>query len=213
MCYVKCQIILVNVLVHLFEHVNYGLRCLIFSLLKFASQLKLIQSLLQVGILGICITSLILRVLLWEFGVPGLQSTGHQSPGSRISGPDFRLCHLKYIRRSNLNKLIFAHLNINSIKNNFESVVKGISSILDLLMFSETKIDDSFPKGKFLIKGFGDPFRIDRNINGWAFPIMSVMREKMMMKRCKCLVLMLNLKVNKQTRSEANKNKVKIKRV
>ena len=33
-------------------------------------------------------------------------------------------------------------------------------------MLSETKIDGSFPKGQFLIKGFGDPFRIDRNVNG-----------------------------------------------
>ena len=33
-------------------------------------------------------------------------------------------------------------------------------------MLSETKIDDSFPKGQFLIKGFDDPFRIDRNVNG-----------------------------------------------
>ena len=58
------------------------------------------------------------------------------------------------------------HLNINSIRNKFESVVKDISSNVDLLMLSETKIDDSFPKGQFLIKGFGDPFRIDRNVNG-----------------------------------------------
>ena len=33
-------------------------------------------------------------------------------------------------------------------------------------MLSDTKIDDSFPKGQFLIKGFGDPFRIDRNVDG-----------------------------------------------
>ena len=33
-------------------------------------------------------------------------------------------------------------------------------------MLSETKIDDSFPKSQFLIKGFGDPFRVDRNVNG-----------------------------------------------
>ena len=36
-------------------------------------------------------------------------------------------------------------------------------------MLPETKIDDSFPKGQFLIKGFGDPFRIDRNINAGGF--------------------------------------------
>ena len=74
--------------------------------------------------------------------------------------------HFKYIRRSKLNKLIFAQLNINSIKNKSESVVKDKSSNVDLLMLSETKIDDSFPKGQFLIKGFGDPFRTDRNVNG-----------------------------------------------
>ena len=33
-------------------------------------------------------------------------------------------------------------------------------------MISETKIDNSFPKSQFLIKGFCEPFRIDRNING-----------------------------------------------
>ena len=33
-------------------------------------------------------------------------------------------------------------------------------------MLSKTKIDDIFPKGQFLIKGCGDPFRIDANING-----------------------------------------------
>ena len=33
-------------------------------------------------------------------------------------------------------------------------------------MLSETKIDDSFPKGQLLIKGFGDPSKIDRNVNG-----------------------------------------------
>ena len=33
-------------------------------------------------------------------------------------------------------------------------------------MLSEAKLNDSFPKGQLLIKGFGDPFRIDRNANG-----------------------------------------------
>ena len=33
-------------------------------------------------------------------------------------------------------------------------------------MISETKIDDSFPKGQFLIKGFSEPFRLDRNAYG-----------------------------------------------
>ena len=49
--------------------------------------------------------------------------------------------------------------------NKFESVVKDIGSNVDSLMLSETKLDHSFSKGQFLIKGFGDPFRIDGNSN------------------------------------------------
>ena len=33
-------------------------------------------------------------------------------------------------------------------------------------MISETNINESFPKSQFLIKGFSDPFRIDRNVHG-----------------------------------------------
>ena len=76
---------------------------------------------------------------------------------SNVSRETSETNHLKYISGSNLNKLIFALLK-------FESVVKDISSSVDLLMLSETKMDDKFPKGQFLIKGFGGPFRIDRNV-------------------------------------------------
>ena len=56
--------------------------------------------------------------------------------------------------------------NINRIKNEFGSVVKDIGTNVDLFMLPEKKTDDSFPKGHRLIKGFGDPFRLDRNVNG-----------------------------------------------
>ena len=49
--------------------------------------------------------------------------------------------------------------------NKFESVVKDIGSNVDSLMLSETKLDHSFSKVQFLIKRFGDPFRIDGNSN------------------------------------------------
>ena len=44
--------------------------------------------------------------------------------------------------------------------------MKDLASNVDLLMISETKIDNSFPKRQFLVKGFCEPFRIDRNIHG-----------------------------------------------
>ena len=59
-----------------------------FLLSKLASQLKLIQSVVRVGILGICVTSSILRVLLSGFWVSGLQfpSPRDQVPGSCVPG-------------------------------------------------------------------------------------------------------------------------------
>ena len=63
-----------------------------------------------------------------------------------------------------MNRLIFAHININSVRNKFEFLTKDLASNVDLLMISE-KIGNSFPKGQFLIKDFCEPFRIDRNIH------------------------------------------------
>ena len=37
---------------------------------------------------------------------------------------------------------------------------------VDVIMISETKIDDSFPVGQFLIEGFCTPYRLDRNSKG-----------------------------------------------
>ena len=73
---------------------------------------------------------------------------------------------LKSLRKDNLNKLIFAHLNINSIRNKFELLSEQIKGNVDVLMISETKIDDSFPVGQFLIEGFCTPYRLDRNSKG-----------------------------------------------
>ena len=46
----------------------------------------------------------------------------------------------------NLNKFVVAHLNISSMRNKFEALVQNVSGEEDLLMISETKIDESFPK-------------------------------------------------------------------
>ena len=37
---------------------------------------------------------------------------------------------------------------------------------VDILRVLETKLDDSFPVGQFLIDGFQQPFRFDWNKNG-----------------------------------------------
>ena len=65
-----------------------------------------------------------------------------------------------------MNKLIFGHLNINSIKNKSDLLSEQVKGYIDVLVVSETKLDDSFPEGQFLIEGFHSSFRFDRNRNG-----------------------------------------------
>ena len=74
-----------------------------------------------------------------------------------------------------MNKVIFAHLNINSIRNKFEELISQVKGTVDVLMISETKIDDSFPITNFLIDGFSQPYRIDRSSSGGG--IMLYVRE------------------------------------
>ena len=80
---------------------SFWIRCPSFLLSKFTSKLKLIQSVVQVRILGICVKSSILRALLSGFWIselqfqcprdlfPGSWVSASQSPnvsGSRVSG-------------------------------------------------------------------------------------------------------------------------------
>ena len=57
-------------------------------------------------------------------------------------------------------------MNINSIRNKSETLVPLVTSDIDILMISETKIDDSFPPSQFMIDGFSMLYRRDRNAHG-----------------------------------------------
>ena len=73
---------------------------------------------------------------------------------------------MKTIRSADVNKQIFDHLSINSISNKFEFLAMQVKGKIDILMISETKIDESFPKGNFLIEGFNTCYRLDRDSKG-----------------------------------------------
>ena len=64
---------------------------------------------------------------------------------------------LNNLRRDNLNKIIFAHLNINSIRNKFDQLADLVKGKIDILMISESKIDDSFPDSQFFLDGYSKP--------------------------------------------------------
>ena len=70
------------------------------------------------------------------------------------------------LRNNNKNRLIFGHLNINSIRNKIEMLSNIIVGKLDILLLSETKIDDSFLTGQFHIPGFSTPYRSNRSNHG-----------------------------------------------
>ena len=56
---------------------------------------------------------------------------------------------LKSLRIRNLNKIVVGHLNINSIKNKFDLLAHQVNGNIDMLMTSETKLDESFPASQF----------------------------------------------------------------
>ena len=72
----------------------------------------------------------------------------------------------KSLRTSNLHRIIIAQININSIRNKFKALVNGVRGNVDILMISETKIDDSFPPTQFLIEGLTTLYSLDRNGSG-----------------------------------------------
>ena len=71
---------------------------------------------------------------------------------------------LKALRSDNSNKLVFAYININSIRN-FQFLSTQVKGNIDVLMVSEAKIGNSFPVGNFVIDGFSRPYRLDRGSN------------------------------------------------
>ena len=73
---------------------------------------------------------------------------------------------LKSIHPENTNKLVFAHININSLRNKFELIVDQVKGNIDVLIISETKIVHSFPLGNFLIGGFSKTTKLDRDSLG-----------------------------------------------
>ena len=73
---------------------------------------------------------------------------------------------LNEIRKKNPNGIIIAHLNINSIRNKFEMLKEVIGNKIDILLISETKLDDTFPLSQFILEGFTPPYRLNRTEHG-----------------------------------------------
>ena len=57
-----------------------------------------------------------------------------------------------------INQSIVSYLNINSIRNKFESLKTVVCNNLDIITIAETKLDSPFTTSQFMIDGFIKPF-------------------------------------------------------
>ena len=74
--------------------------------------------------------------------------------------------NVKSLREENSDRPIFVQININSIRNKFQFLASQVINNVDVLLVSETKLDDSFPTAQFLLNGFSKSYRLDRCSNG-----------------------------------------------
>ena len=77
----------------------------------------------------------------------------------------------KMIRGENVDNIVVGTVNINSISPKFDEFKLMVSGYFDVIIVTETKLDDSFPKAQFCIDGFSIPYRLDRNRNGGGLMI------------------------------------------
>ena len=82
---------------------------------------------------------------------------------------------LKALRLSNVDHIMVAQINVNSIRNKFDALMTGIQNKVVILLTSETKLDETFPTRQFSIEGFTSPYRLDRN--GFGGGLLAYIRE------------------------------------
>ena len=59
--------------------------------------------------------------------------------------------NLENIRNNSSKKIIIVHLNISSVRNKFDFLADIVKDNIDILMISESKLDDSFLDNQFLL--------------------------------------------------------------
>ena len=72
----------------------------------------------------------------------------------------------KGIRVQNVNKIVIGTLNINSLAPKLDQLCEVIGKNLDILTIKETKLDSSFPSQQFMLPGYSEPYRLNRNREG-----------------------------------------------
>ena len=91
----------------------------------------------------------------------------YQSKSRSINNASLNsLSELSELRLRNVNRVLIGNLNINSIRNKFDQLKDTVLKYIDILILTETKLDETFLTSQFLMDGFSKPYRFDRNKHG-----------------------------------------------
>ena len=74
--------------------------------------------------------------------------------------------NLHQVRINNQSRITFGQINTNSTRNKFEQLSYIVNNKIDILMVSETKLDDTYPTSQFLMQGYSIPFRKEQTSKG-----------------------------------------------
>ena len=69
--------------------------------------------------------------------------------------PFVMFCYICYFRKTHKRNFIFVHVNMNSYRHKFaptQELLRG--RFVDLLIISESKLDESFPNSQFDVEGY-----------------------------------------------------------
>ena len=88
------------------------------------------------------------------------KTTSHNKMNSGNSYPQ-----VQEHRLQNPKNVKLRHLNVNSLRNKIEAVEELMRNNIEISLFSENKLDETFPNQQFKISGY-KMFRRDRNKHG-----------------------------------------------
>ena len=71
----------------------------------------------------------------------------------------------KEMRTQNFSNVIIVNLNIDSLTFEFDELRLVVTGISNILIITETRLEDTFPLSQFHIDDFSTPYRLDRNRN------------------------------------------------
>ena len=77
------------------------------------------------------------------------------------------ITEIKNLSLSNVDKVIFGNLNINSLPNKFDQLREIELKYVDVLVIAETKLCDTFLTSQFLVTGFSVS-EIEMGVGLWS---------------------------------------------